>query len=80
MGFLPTLPKNSYLKIDSYYEVHIDMLVGVKDYSGNLLSILPKHRGGVGELRDYVRRRDLIRENKRLCLLAERQGEETVSE
>jgi len=28
--------------------------------------VRPKHQGGLGELRDHVRRRDLIREKEKL--------------
>jgi hypothetical protein len=40
----------SYLKIDSYYEVPIQMLVEDRDCLGNPLMIWPKHQGGLGEL------------------------------
>jgi len=60
--FIPALQKYSYLKIDSYYEVPIQMLVDVRDYFGNPLMIRSKHQGGLRQLRDYVVRRDLIRE------------------
>jgi hypothetical protein len=38
------------------------MLVGAIDCLGNQYMIWPKNQGGLGELRDHVRRRDLIRE------------------
>lgn len=52
------------------------MLVDVGDYLGNPLMILSKHQGGLGELRDYVRRHDLIRRQGELCRTAEEQSEE----
>jgi hypothetical protein len=64
--FFTTLPKYSYLKIDSYYEVPIQMLVEARDPLDNPLMICSKHRGGLGELQDYVRRRDQIREEDKL--------------
>jgi len=74
--FIPILPKYSYLKIDSYYEVPIQMLVEGGDCLGNPLMIWPKHQGGLGELRDYVRRRDLIRGQEKLYRTTEKQSEE----
>jgi len=38
------------------------MLVDVRDYFGNPLMIWSKHQGGLRQLRDYVVRCDLIRE------------------
>lgn len=76
--FLTTLPEYSYLKIDSHFEVPIQVLVEAKDDSGNLLMVWPKHRGGLGELRDHVRRRDLIRKQEKLYRKTEKQGEEEV--
>lgn len=73
---IPILPKDSYLKIDSEYEVPIQMLVEEPDSLGNPLMIWPKHQGGLGELRDHVRRRDLIREQEKLYRRTEKQGEE----
>ncbi|KAH8790829.1 hypothetical protein F5882DRAFT_257432, partial [Hyaloscypha sp. PMI_1271] len=55
---IPILRKHSYLKIDSSYEVPIQMSVEGLDYLSNPLMIWPKHQGGLGELRDHVRRRD----------------------
>lgn len=63
--FFTTLRKNSYLKIDSSYEVPIQMLVEEPDCLGNPLMIWPKNRGGLGELRDHVQRRDLIRKKEK---------------
>lgn len=71
---IPILPKYSYLKIDSYYEVPIQMLVEGRDCSGNPLMIWSKHQGGLGELRDYVRRRDLIREARNIHQLTEKRS------
>jgi hypothetical protein len=42
------------------------MLVEARDRLDNPLMIWSKHRGGLGELRDYVRRRDQIREEDKL--------------
>ena len=67
MLFLTTLPKNSYLKIDSYYEVPIQMLYEAVDNFGKPLKAWLKHQGGLGELRNHVRRRDQIREDIKLC-------------
>ena len=52
------------------------MLVGGRDCLGNPLMIWSKHRGGLGELRDYVRRRDLIREQEKQYRTTEKQVEE----
>jgi hypothetical protein len=52
------------------------MLVNVTDYLGNPLMIWSKHQGGLGELRDYVRRRDLIREQGEPYRTTEKQSEE----
>lgn len=60
--FLTILPKYSYLKIDSYYEVPIQMLDEVVDGMGEPLMVWVKHRGGLQELRDYVWKRDQFRE------------------
>ncbi len=52
------------------------MLVEGGDCLGNPLMIWPKHQGGLGELRDYVRRRDLIRGQEKLYRTTEKQSEE----
>lgn len=77
---ITTLPRFSYLKIDSYYEVPIQMLEEAQDYFGNPLMIWVKHQGGLEELRDHVRHRDHIREEERLCQLMMKQSleEDTV--
>ncbi|KAI9646859.1 hypothetical protein NHQ30_004859 [Ciborinia camelliae] len=59
---LTSLPLYSYLKIDEYYEVPIQMLEEVFDKYGNILSIPKKHHGGLGELKAHLRRRDRARE------------------
>jgi hypothetical protein len=41
------------------------MLVEEPDCLGNPLMIWPKNRGGLGELRDHVQRRDLIRKKEK---------------
>ncbi|TVY30621.1 hypothetical protein LHYA1_G001206 [Lachnellula hyalina] len=61
LRFFPVLQKYSYLKIDSYYEVPIQMLVNVRDHFNNAFVIRSKGQGGLRQLQDYVRRRDLIR-------------------
>ena len=71
-----TLPKYSYLKIDSYYEVPVQLLVEAKDCSDNPLMVWPKHQGGLGELRHHIRRRDLIRGKEKLYRTTEKQSEE----
>jgi hypothetical protein len=38
--------------------------------------IWPKYQGGLGELRDYVRRRGLIRGQEKLYRTTEKQSEE----
>ncbi|KAG9233110.1 hypothetical protein BJ875DRAFT_465023 [Amylocarpus encephaloides] len=48
---VPMLPKYSYLKIDSDYEIPLQMLVEERDCLGNPLMVWPKHQGGLGELR-----------------------------
>jgi len=50
------------------------MLVEGRDCLGNPLVIWSKHQGGLGELRDYVRRRDSIREAVNLYQLTEKQS------
>ena len=52
------------------------MLVEAKDYSGNPLMVWLKHQGGLGELRDHVRRRDLIHGQEKLYHTTEKQSEE----
>jgi hypothetical protein len=65
------LPLFSYLKIDSYYEVPIQILDEAADGMGKPLMIWGKHQGGLGELRDHVRRCDQFRERKKLCQMME---------
>jgi hypothetical protein len=62
---IPTLAQPSYLQIDSEYEVPIQVLVEARDRSDKPLMIWSKHQGGLGELRDHVRHRDLIREREK---------------
>jgi hypothetical protein len=71
---ITTLELNSYLKIDSHYEVPIYMLDEVTDRLGNPLMICPKHRGGLAELRCHVRRHDQFREEEKLCRILEKQS------
>ncbi len=52
------------------------MLVEGRDCLGNPLMIWPQYQGGLGELRDYVRRRDLIRGQEKLYRTTEKQSEE----
>lgn len=52
------------------------MLVEAKDKSGNSLMVWPKHQGGLGELRDHVRRRDLICGRDKLYRTTEKPSEE----
>ncbi|CZR67731.1 uncharacterized protein PAC_17630 [Phialocephala subalpina] len=73
---IPILPKYSYLKIDSSYEVPIQMLVEGLYCLGNPLMTWPKHQGGLGELRDHVRRRDLTRKKEELYCTTDDQSEE----
>jgi hypothetical protein len=54
------------------------MLVGHKDNWGNPFMICPKHRGGLGELRDYIRRRDSIRGQEKLPRTTEGQVADSV--
>ena len=74
--FIPVLPQHSYLKIDSYYEVPLQMLVNVRDHFGNPLMIWSKHQEGLRQLQDYVRRRDLIREQGELYRTTKKESEE----
>lgn len=62
--FITTLPKYSYLKIDSCYKLPFQALIEARDYFNNPLMICSKHRGGLGELRAHVRRRDRNREER----------------
>ncbi len=52
------------------------MLVEEPDRLGNPLMICSKRRGGMGELRDFVWRRDLIREQEKLYRTREKGEEE----
>jgi hypothetical protein len=65
------LPLFSYLKIDSYYELPIQMLDEAADGVGEPLMIWAKHQGGLGELRNHVRHCDQFRERKKLCHIME---------
>jgi hypothetical protein len=71
---ITTMPLHSYLKIDSYYEVPIQMLDEALDGSGKPLMIWAKHQGGLGQLRSHVRHRDQIREGQKLCQKMENQS------
>ena len=48
------------------------MLVEATDWTGDPLMIWSKHRGGLGELRAHVRRRDWMREEENLYQLMEK--------
>ncbi|PVH94794.1 hypothetical protein DM02DRAFT_180496 [Periconia macrospinosa] len=50
-----TLPKFSYLRIDSSYEIPLSVLKEANDYFGDQLMQRPKKTGGLGELRSYLR-------------------------
>lgn len=65
------LPLLSYLKIDSYYEVPVQMLDEAVDGIGEPLMIWAKHRGGLGELRNHVRHSDQFRERKKICQMVD---------
>ena len=52
------------------------MLVDVRDYFGNPIMIGSKHQGGLRQLQDYVRRRDLIREQEEICRTTEKESKE----
>lgn len=71
-----TLPKHSYLKIDSYYEVPLQLLVEAKGCSDKPLMGWQKHQGGLGELRHHIRRRDLIRGKEKLYRTTKKKSEE----
>jgi hypothetical protein len=73
---IPILPKYSYLKIDLYYEVPIQMLVESTDCFGHPLMVWPKYQGGLGELLDHVQRRDLIRKKEKLYCTTDYQSKE----
>jgi len=73
---IPMLSQPSYLQIDSDYEVPIQVLVEARDRSDSPLMVWPKHQGGLGELRDHVRRRDMIRGKENLYRTTEKQGQE----
>ena len=74
MRCIPTLAQPSYLKIDSYYEVPIQILDEAADDLGKPLMIWAKRQGGLGELRDHVRRCDQFRERGKLCQMMEKQS------
>jgi hypothetical protein len=46
------------------------------DDLGETLMIWAKHQGGLGELRDHVQHRDLIRGKEKLYRTTEKQSEE----
>jgi len=52
------------------------MLVESTDCFGHPLMVWPKHQGGLGELRDHVQRRDLIRKKEKLYCTTDNQSEE----
>lgn len=72
----PSLGPTSYLKIDEYYEVPIQMLQEATDRAGNPYVIYPKRQGGMAQLRDHVRNRDRIRSTSK----SDHAGEETSLE
>jgi len=51
----------SYLKIDSHYEVPLDILKGEVDRFGCQLMLCLKHQGGIRHLRSYLIRGDRSR-------------------
>ncbi|CZR69189.1 uncharacterized protein PAC_19089 [Phialocephala subalpina] len=57
----PSLGPSSYLKIDEWYEVPIQMLQQATDVNKNEFVVFAKGQGGVAQLRDWVRRRDQAR-------------------
>lgn len=65
MHYIPTIGLPSYLKIDSYYELLIQMLDNVTDSSGEPVMIRANRQRGSGELRDHVQRCDQFRERKK---------------
>ena len=71
-----TLPKYSYLKTDSYYEVPLQLLIEAKGCSDKRLMVWQKHQRGLGELRHHIRRRDLIRGKEKLYRTTEKESEE----
>lgn len=64
------LEKYSYLKIDECYEVPLQMLLECRDDYGNHYMILRKHRGGLAQLQNHIRKRDLAREAENRPLLS----------
>lgn len=70
------LPKRSYLRIDSYFEVPIQSLTEAEGPLGNPLRAWSKHQGGLKELRGYIRRRDRIRHQDMLERAIEWQNSE----
>jgi len=56
--------------------VPIQMLVESIDCFGHPLMVWPKHQGGLGEPRDHVRRRDLIRKKEKLYCTTDNQSKE----
>lgn len=55
---IPTLDRYSYLKINESYDIPIQILNQAYDDDDVPLKILTKGKGGVGELRCYLRRRE----------------------
>ncbi|KAH6673455.1 hypothetical protein B0J14DRAFT_480924, partial [Halenospora varia] len=72
--YIERLDKYSYLKIDEFYEVPIDMLEPViSRTTGEQMMCWARRQGGLAQLRDHIRRCDRQREMERLCLEMEKQ-------
>jgi hypothetical protein len=50
------LPKKSFLRIDEHYEVPLASLRPYLDVDGDQLKIRGKRKGGLGDLKDYLRK------------------------
>lgn len=71
---MPKLPKRSYLKIDSYYEVPIQMLVDVRDHFDKPFMVMSNGQGSLRQLHDYIRRRDSIRKQEEIYRETEKES------
>ena len=74
MRYFPLLPKYSFLKIDSYCEVPIQMLVDVRDHFDNPFIVMSKGQGGLRQLQNHIRRRDSIRKQEEIYRATEKES------
>jgi hypothetical protein len=68
------LPKGSFLRIDEYYEVPLASLRPYLDVDDDQFKIRRKKKGGLGDLKDYLRKMDNKKKALRESLLAQTPG------